>query len=234
MPTGIEEALILSALVSGGMGIMGASSANKGAKAQAREIERHNKFLEALTTKYEGIADPFRQAIYPQLESILRGDTDISSTPLYGVTRDPLEEQFKVARSELEGRTGVGGGTLSRLLADLEMRRATTVGSIPGQLYGQYLNAGLGLASGKPEMAVGAVGAMNQGSGALLDYYGGQAQAGYQMTGQAGGQLGNWLYDQYMKGGSGGTPSATSYSALFQQPTDPYAGYNLPNLQVRR
>src|SRR3990167_8116176 len=136
------------------LGYLGSRNADKGARAQAAEIERHNKFLEALTTKYEGIAEPFRQAIYPQLESILRGDTSVSSTPLYGVTRDPLEEQFGVARSALEGRAGVGGGTLSRLLADLEMKRATTVGSIPSNLYKEYLGAGLGLASGKPEMAV--------------------------------------------------------------------------------
>jgi len=72
---------------------------------------------------------------------------------------------------------------------------------------------------------------MNQGRGALLDYYSGQNQQGTQLTGQGGAQLGMLLYDQYLKGA--GTPSATSYSSMWPQTQDPFAGYGLPNLRTR-
>ena len=182
-------------------GLMGRSAAKSSAASQSRiaaAMERAQRLQEEMVQKYEGIAEPFREELYPQLLSILSGETDMEETPFYGNMRRPLEEQYGVARRNIEARGG-GTGRLASTLANLESRRAEEVGGIPGRLYQSLFSTGMGLASGKPEMGVQAYGDIARTSGPLLDMYQTGINQGNEMMGQSGMLLGDTLYNAFMR-----------------------------------
>lgn len=135
--------------------------------------------------------------------------------PMYGLRRGPLESQFGMARGAIEAGPATGG-TLARQLANLETTRAYGIGTIPGQLYQELLGPGMTIAGGKPELAVQGLGMAAQGAGAMIPYYMQQQQTGIQGMGQAGRDLGQLLYEQYLTK----TPTLVppSMSANFMQP----------------
>jgi hypothetical protein len=118
----------------------------------------------------------------------------MSETPFYASSRVPLEEQYSVARRNIEARGG-GTGAIGRSLAKLESTRASEVGGIPSRLYQSLFGSGLGIASGKPELAVQGYGDIARTGGPLLETYQQGINAGNQLAGEGGGMLGDSLYN---------------------------------------
>lgn len=204
---------------------MGGRSASKAAKRQQDFMERQWQFQKGLIDKYEGFAEPFRESLYPQVLKILSGETDLSSLPAYRAARLPLEDQYANAKRMIEA--GPRGGGLERALAELEGRRARSVGEIPGRLYDSYLNAGLGLASGKPELAAQVSTNIGNQAGGMFDTFMNQA-GGFANMGMAGGQqMGMQLYNQLLKGPTGAPASVPSYPLTMPGMERFFPGMNL-------
>lgn len=211
------------------------SSAEEGMRGQTESARRTAEMQRKLYEKGEATAEPFRQALYPQLLDIIKsGGTDTSkltNNPMYGAMRSPLEDQYARARESL-GATQ-GGGALMRALSQLEGQRAESVGRIPGQLYETARQEGMNLAGinlqAGPQSLASAGGAYQN----LAGMYGQQMNQANQQLGQAGSALGQALYGQYLKGGSGtpqsyGNTGGANYwsgqgNTLAQ--TDQYWGY---------
>ena len=208
MPAWVLPAIAGGTAVAGGL--LGARSARESAASQRRiaeAMERAQRLEEEMIRKYEGIAEPFREELYPDILSILSGDTTMPETPFYASARIPLEEQYGVARKNLEGRPG-GTGALSRALAMLEARRASEVGGIPSRLYQALLGPGLGIASGKPELAVQGYGDIARTSGGMMDVYQQGINSGNALMGQGGSLLGETLYNAMLKPAKVSTPGS--------------------------
>jgi hypothetical protein len=178
-------------------GLFGSSSNKKAMKQQAAAMERISKLQEQLFKTSEDVAKPFRDILFPQLETILSGG-DVSGLPMYRTRRTGLEEQYQRAGENL--RTMAPGGALQRALAELEMGRAEKVGGLPGELYNETMNTGLNLAGLNLNSA--SLGLANAGntSSSLFNTLANQ-QTGYnQMIADAGAGFGSTLYEMMLKG----------------------------------
>lgn len=197
------DPITASLLVGGGSsligGLLGRGEARRSAAAQRRiaaAIERAQQLQEEMIRKYEGIADPFREELYPNILSILSGETDISTNPMYSIARLPLEQQYSQARRMLESRPG-GTGTSTRALGELEATRASEVGGIPSRLYQALLGTGLGIASGKPELAVQGYGDIARTNAPMLDVYQRGVDTGTNIMAGSGEMLGQTIFNLF-------------------------------------
>jgi len=198
-------------------GFMGSNRAKREAARRAAAIEEQNRFMREVYADSEARAQPFRDELYPQLLSILGGEEDVSSLPMYAGRRGALEGQFQRAREATQGRAP--GGIKESLMAELEGTRASSIGDLHGQLYSQLLTPGLAIAAGRPELGLAAGQAGMQGLLPLLE--GANQQVGYNQQLIAGGgqALGQSLYEQFLKGKP--TPRASGGGPM-RFPSQPY------------
>jgi len=190
--------------------LIASSMSGRGAKREAARsaaaIEEQNRFMREIYEASEERAQPFRDELYPQLLSILSGEEDVSTLPMYAGRRGALEGQFQRAREATEGRAP--GGIKESLMAELEGTRASSIGDLHGQLYSQLLTPGLAIAAGRPELGIAAGQAGMPGL--MSQFQTANQQVGYNQQLIAGGgqALGQSLYEQYLKGkptpGAGG------------------------------
>lgn len=178
-------------------GLFGGSANKKAMRTQADALNRISKLQEELFRTSEGVAQPFRDILFPQMETILSGG-DVSGLPAYRTRRTGLEEQYQRAGENL--RTMAPGGALQRALAELETGRAEKVGGLPGEMYNEYMNTGLNLAG--LNLTNAGMGLANAGNTATQMYatLAGQQPQYTQMLGEAGAGFGSTLYEMMLKG----------------------------------
>ena len=198
------DPITISALIGAGGsllgGLFGGSANKKAMRTQAEAANRISKLQEELFRTSEGVASPFRDILFPQLETILSGG-DVSGLPSYRTRRTGLEEQYGRAKENLG--TIAPGGALQRALAELETGRAEKIGGIPGELYNETMNTGLGLAGLNLNQAgLGLANAGNTTSG-MYGMLANQQPQYTQMLGDAGSGFGTALYEMLLKGKKG-------------------------------
>lgn len=215
------DPVTMSMLIGGGTSILGgvlggraSSSAARSQQQMAEAMLRAQRLQEEVYRGTEERAQPFRDILYPQLQGILSGETDLSSLPMYSNIRTPLEQQYSQARRALESRVGPSGA-MTRARGQLESARASSVGRIPGELYSAYMGTGLGLAAGRPDLGIQAYGQQAGQAGQMIPFYQRGMELGTSLMAEAGQQFGGTLYDAFLKG----TPEAAGAGMnLYQTP----------------
>lgn len=204
MPIPLAAAMLIG---SGIQGLSGLISGGKSASAMRQQAAALQEIANLQKQNYqtgERYAEPFREALYPQILDILKGGTSVTQTPLYGLDRNPLEEQYLVAKEAL-GSTRPGGA-LTRALRDLEINRAENVGAIPGKLYREFMQPGMDIAGLNIGQGMQGLQGATQTRGGLFSAYGDLFSQSQQQLSQAGIGLGQSIYDMLMKGGGGPNP----------------------------
>lgn len=225
------DPVTLAALIGGGTSVLGGVMGNNAARNSSRQqqqmadtMARAQRMQEDVYRGTEARAQPFRDILYPQLQDILGGKTDLSSSPMYSNARVPLEQQYSQARRALESRVGPSGAR-GRAAGQLEAGRASAVGQIPGRLYQSYMDTGLGLAAGRPDLGVQAFGQQASQAGDMFGRFQTGIDQGNELMGQSGMQLGNTLYNTFLHG-----PPDTAGGGSSNLFTTPGAGRYDPGL----
>jgi len=217
MPIDPVTGMLIMGGIQTGLGFLGSRRGKREAARRAAAIEEQNRFMRQVYEDSEARAQPFRDELYPQLLSILGGEEDVSSLPMYAGQRGALEGQFQRAREATQGRAP--GGIKESLMAELEGTRASSIGNLHGQLYSQLLSPGLAIAAGRPELGLAAGQAGIPGLQSLFQDANQQVGYNQQLIAGGGQALGQSLYEQYLKGKPGG---GTGGGGPMRFPGQPY------------
>src|SRR3972149_3144889 len=149
-----------------------------------------------------------RDLTYANLEGVLGGSVNPSTLPQYRAIREPLERQYAVARSGIEGNVR-GEGALAKDFTNLEASRASEVGGIPGRIYEDYFNKALAIANPALANAIlsSAAATRQPGLNIATNMYN---QSNQQLT-QSGMALGSKIYESYLLGDTGNSDGSSSW-----------------------
>lgn len=93
-----------------------------------------------------GAVAPLRTELVNQSLNFLRGNQDVTQSPVYSAMLATAEPQYKTARENIIGATPAGGALASQL-ANLETEKARSYTQSAGQIAENLLNQALGLTS---------------------------------------------------------------------------------------
>jgi hypothetical protein len=108
---------------------------------------------------------PLREALLPKYQSAIAGGYDYRSdpayAPLFAAAKGGIESQYGQARQSILGSTPSGGG-LTKALSNLDIARASDLGTVPMNLQNQIAQKLLGEATstawGTPQISIGGLG----------------------------------------------------------------------------
>ena len=215
---------IAAAAIMGGSsllsGILGGRAAKKSARSMAQiaeQIAEQTRFARGVYEAGEERARPFREALFPNILSTLQDPSSLTGTPAFSATLGPLAESFQTLRGQAQERLPRGGAQQSLLARSFSDEARARTGLL-SSLFQRYEDIGLGLAQG-PGAGVGVQAGLGgaQALGGLLGPLGDITSAGLGQIGQAGGGLGESLFELFNR--PAGTSPAQTFSPSFQPGT---------------
>lgn len=178
--------------ISGFFGIPGEEQYAGAQAGQEQNVGNQQALMSALSnfsSQYLGQTAPGRDAMINRANSLLAGNFDPTSSPMYAPMRRGVESSYGGARENILS-TLPGGGVQQDALANLESNRASSLSDIMGSIMSQEMQNAYGVAQGSiPTFLQGMSGASQAGGlsgqmmGSILEFLAKRMASGVEAAG---------------------------------------------------